>query len=95
MVQKASAPHTDCLYDETLLHLSNRREDKDRKYSLLSASQLGTIVDYLRLHLDTPSSKFFHTDIVESLQALWIPMLEKIKAEPGTAGQPATRLEMR
>jgi len=85
--------NTDCLYDETLLHLSNRREDKDGKYSLLNASQLGTIVDYLRLHLDTPSSKFFHTDIAESLQALWIPMLEKTKAEPGAAGQPATRPE--
>jgi len=74
--------NTYCLHDDTLLHLSHRRDDRDGMYSLLNASQLGTIVDYLRLHLDTPSSKWFHEAIVEALRALWIPLLEKTKAEP-------------
>jgi hypothetical protein len=65
-----------CLLDEsTLIHLSLVRDDSYDQYSMLNATQLATIIDFLELYREDPDSKFHHEAIDQSLAVFWQPRL--------------------
>ncbi len=71
-----------CLLDEsTLIHLSLVRDDSHDRYSMLNATQLATIINFLELYREDPDSKFHHETIDQALAVFWKPrLMEKLDA---------------
>jgi hypothetical protein len=71
----------------TLIHLSLVKDDSYDRYSMLNATQLATIIDFLELYREDPHSKFHHEAIDQSLAVFWQPrlMAQKNAEQAGTS----------
>jgi hypothetical protein len=68
--------------DSTLIHLSLTEDDTYGRYSMLNATQLETIIDFLKLHREAPDFDFYHEKIDQSLAVFWKPrLMEQKRAE--------------